>query len=42
MRSINQPGPVHPTRVQCAPAVVRAVDIEGGEERHLSETMPTN
>ena len=28
MRSIEHPGPVHPTRVQCVPATVRAVDVE--------------
>ncbi|CAN7431034.1 DUF296 domain-containing protein [Acidovorax sp. LjRoot66] len=27
MRSIEQPGPVHPQRVQCAPASLRAVDV---------------
>ena len=28
MRSIEHPGPVHPTRVHCVPATVRAVDVE--------------
>ena len=28
MRSIEHPGPVYPTRVQCVPATVRAVDVE--------------
>jgi predicted DNA-binding protein with PD1-like motif len=28
MRSIDHPGPVHPHRVQCVPARVRAVDVE--------------
>jgi predicted DNA-binding protein with PD1-like motif len=28
MRSIEHPGPVHPTRVHCLPGTVRAVDIE--------------
>jgi predicted DNA-binding protein with PD1-like motif len=28
MRRIEHPGPVHPTRVQCLPATVRAVDVE--------------
>jgi predicted DNA-binding protein with PD1-like motif len=28
MRSIEHPGPVYPTRVQCVPANVRAVDVE--------------
>ena len=28
MRSIEHPGPVYPTRVQCVPAIVRAVDVE--------------
>jgi len=27
MRSIEQPGPVHPERVQCAPANIRAVEV---------------
>jgi predicted DNA-binding protein with PD1-like motif len=28
MRSIEHPGPVHPTRVDCLPATIRAVDVE--------------
>jgi predicted DNA-binding protein with PD1-like motif len=28
MRSIEHPGPVHPTRVHCLPATVRALDVE--------------
>lgn len=28
MRSIEQPGPVHPERVQCAAAKIRAVDVQ--------------
>jgi predicted DNA-binding protein with PD1-like motif len=28
MRSIEHPGPVHPTRVQCVPATVHAVEVE--------------
>jgi predicted DNA-binding protein with PD1-like motif len=28
MRSIEHPGPVYPTRLQCVPANVRAVDVE--------------
>ncbi|MCC2596673.1 hypothetical protein LKR43_10010 [Pusillimonas sp. MFBS29] len=28
MRSIEQPGPVHPERVQYAPAIIRAIDVE--------------
>ena len=28
MRSIEHPGPVHPTRIECVPANVRAVEVE--------------
>jgi predicted DNA-binding protein with PD1-like motif len=28
MRSIEHPGPVHPTRVDCVPATVRTFDVE--------------